>query len=143
MQELGRRWRLLAEGAGIAGLLCAHVLTRAYDHVVLVERDLLPDAPVHRPGVPQSRHVHGLLDRGLRDIEHLVPGFTTDLLQHGAGLVDFAADIALRTPAGWLPRVPSCLRSCTASRPLVETAIRRRVLSHARSSCTSATWPTA
>ena len=48
----------------MAGLLAARVLADAYAEVVVVERDELPHAAAHRRGVPQSRHIHGLLAAG-------------------------------------------------------------------------------
>ena len=48
-------------GGGISGLLSAAAIAPHYDHVVLVERDALPDFPAHRPGTPQDTHAHALL----------------------------------------------------------------------------------
>ena len=52
-------------GAGFAGLCAARVLSRVFDRVTVVERDRLPSSPEDRPGIPQGRHVHALLARGL------------------------------------------------------------------------------
>ena len=71
------RDRAVVLGGGVAGLLAARVLADRYRNVVIVERDRLP-ASGHRRGVPQSHHVHGLLPRGLRIVEELLPGFTDD-----------------------------------------------------------------
>jgi flavin-dependent dehydrogenase len=53
-------------GAGLAGLGAAKALADHFDRVIVVERDALPEKPEHRPGTPQSRHVHGLLVSGQR-----------------------------------------------------------------------------
>src|SRR5262245_21211966 len=54
----------LVVGGSIAGLLAARVLADHFARVTVVERDRFPDGPAFRAGVPQSRHVHGLLGRG-------------------------------------------------------------------------------
>jgi 2-polyprenyl-6-methoxyphenol hydroxylase-like FAD-dependent oxidoreductase len=71
-------------GGSVAGLLAAAALAPRYDSIVVVERDLLPDAPVPRRGVPQASHVHGLLPSGQQAIEELLPGFTDRLVAAGA-----------------------------------------------------------
>lgn len=51
-------------GASMAGLLAARALADFFEKVTVVERDVLPDDSANRRGVPQGRHVHGLLARG-------------------------------------------------------------------------------
>ncbi|MFD9791554.1 FAD-dependent oxidoreductase [Streptomyces sp. NPDC059070] len=114
-------------GAGIAGLLNARVLADHFERVTVIEQDTLPDHPAHRRGTPQDAHLHGLLLRGRQVVEQLVPGFTDDLIAHGAPTIDLAADLAIRSPFGWGRRARSDLRTVSASRILVERVIRRRV----------------
>ena len=45
-------------GGSMAGLLAARVLADAFARVTIVDRDHVPDGPVFRKGVPQSRHLH-------------------------------------------------------------------------------------
>lgn len=52
-------------GASMAGLSAAAVLASRFASVVIVERDVVPDQPAARKGVPQGRHAHGLLPPGL------------------------------------------------------------------------------
>ena len=54
---LGRQ--ALVIGAGMSGLAAAGALAEHFERVIVVERDLLADAPAHRPGTPQSRQLHG------------------------------------------------------------------------------------
>jgi flavin-dependent dehydrogenase len=72
--------RAVVVGAGLAGLLAARVLAPRFGEVLLVERDRLPlDASgveAARKGVPQGRHVHGLLPRGGQALERLFPGIS-------------------------------------------------------------------
>ena len=60
-------------GASMAGLLAARALSDFFDTVTVVERDMLPDDPVNRLGVPQGRHPHGLLARCALALEELSP----------------------------------------------------------------------
>ena len=115
-------------GAGLAGLLSAHVLAGRFARVTVVERDQLPqDGPVFRPGIPQSRHVHVLWARGLRLIESQLPGITEELLASGAGIVDAPADTYWLSPADWF-RPISGAPLLAGSRELIEWTIRRRVM---------------
>jgi glycine/D-amino acid oxidase-like deaminating enzyme len=56
-------------GASLAGLLAARALADAYERVTVVERDVLPNNPENRRGVPQGRHAHLLLLRGTQILE--------------------------------------------------------------------------
>ena len=56
--------RAVVLGASLAGLLAARVLSDAYGQVTVVERDELPETPMHRRGVPHGRHLHALAARG-------------------------------------------------------------------------------
>jgi phytoene dehydrogenase-like protein len=50
MPVLGERAVVI--GASMGGLLAARVLTDFYRTVTVVERDVLPDGPANRRGVP-------------------------------------------------------------------------------------------
>ena len=63
-------------GGSMAGLLAARVLAERFATVVVVERDRLPNGPEPRRGVPQGKHIHGLLAGGQQAIEQLLPGLT-------------------------------------------------------------------
>ena len=66
--------RAVVVGAGMAGLVAAQVLADHFTRVTVIERDRLPDGPAPRAGVPQSRHIHILLARGMALLDQLVPG---------------------------------------------------------------------
>jgi hypothetical protein len=110
-------------GGSIAGLLAARVLADHLERVTIVERDELPERPEFRPGVPQSRHFHGLLGRGQEVLESLFSGLTAA----GASLLEWPADLLSLGPAGWGWRFPTGISVLTPSRHLLEWAIRRRV----------------
>src|SRR5579884_12305 len=114
-------------GGSMAGLLAARVLAGHGARVTIVERDRLPDGPAFRKGVPQSRHLHVLLARGLEIIEQLCPGFEHELLAAGAVPVAWPRDALWLTPRGWCERFAAGVRIVSASRDLVEWAVRRRV----------------
>src|SRR5262245_14246715 len=62
-------------GGSLAGMCAARVLSDFVDRVTIVERDAYPSSHDFRSGVPQARHVHNLLARGLREFEGFFPGF--------------------------------------------------------------------
>jgi 2-polyprenyl-6-methoxyphenol hydroxylase-like FAD-dependent oxidoreductase len=113
-------------GAGIAGLMAAGVLAARFDRVTLVDRDRLPAEPGFRAGVPQSRHLHGLLRGGLDVMERLHPGLETELVAAGAVRLS-GADFLRLSAAGWSKRFDSPAL-VAASRELIEWTVRRRVL---------------
>lgn len=114
-------------GAGMAGLLAARVLADHIEQVTLVERDELPDGARPRRCVPQSRMLHALLPRGQRIVERLFPGYGRELLAAGVVPLHLPTDAVMLTPAGWLDRRAVGWPLLSASRPLYEWALRRRL----------------
>ena len=114
-------------GGSIAGLLAGRILTNHFEHVTIVERDRLPQDPTPRPGVPQSYHIHGLLNQGQRILEQLFPGLTASLIKKGAIKFDWAADSTWLWRSGWSPRFASGITICACSRNLLELTIRKHL----------------
>ena len=114
-------------GGGMAGLLAARVLASHFERVTLIERDALPDSVHARKGVPQGRMLHVMLPRGQGIIERLFPGYGHELEAAGAVSLRLPADALLLSPAGWLDRRASGWPLLSASRPLFERALRRRL----------------
>lgn len=112
----------------MSGLLAARVLSAHVGEVVLVDRDHAPDGSEPRAGIPQGQHVHILLGRGARLLERLFPGLSADLDAAGATPVDITADILLISPGGTAPRWPSGLMTRAATRYLLESRVRSRVV---------------
>jgi 2-polyprenyl-6-methoxyphenol hydroxylase-like FAD-dependent oxidoreductase len=112
-------------GGSMAGLLAARVLAEFFDRVTIVDRDRLPAQPAFRDGVPQSRHLHALLRRGLDVIEDLFPGFESDLVAAG-GVPLKGSDFLRMSAAGWASRFdgPPLV---AATRELIEWSVRTRV----------------
>ncbi len=115
-------------GASMAGLLTARALSDHFEHVTLIERDRFPEGAESRKGVPQSRHAHGVLARGLRIMEQLFPGLTRDLIAGGALPSDIALDICWYQFGGYKARFDADLPGIVLSRPFLEAHIRQRVL---------------
>jgi 2-polyprenyl-6-methoxyphenol hydroxylase-like FAD-dependent oxidoreductase len=122
----------LVIGGSMAGLWSARVLANHFDRVTIIERDRFPDGPEWRKGVPQARHVHILLVRGMQILEELFPGLEDELAAAGAPLVDWSLDCASRFVSGWGPRFRSGLATRTCSRALLEWRIRQRLAAHGR-----------
>lgn len=115
-------------GGSIGGMLAARVLSEHYDRITLIERDHLPEGSGNRPGVPQARHLHFFLKRGLMVVEELFPGIKDDLLAAGSHLLDQGKDFRILYRSGWSPKVACNLEICAFTRPLLEGAIRRHLL---------------
>lgn len=119
--------RAVVAGASMAGLLSARVLSDRFREVVVVERDRLPTGPRPRRGVPQDRHVHGLLARGRDVLEELLPGFTDEVVRHGGVTGDLAGDCRWHMNGAFLASYDSGMVGLAASRPLLESVVRSRV----------------
>lgn len=114
-------------GGSMAGLLAARGLADCFELVTLVERNRLPSTPEHRPGVPQSRHVHVLLTQGQQLLEQLFPGLCNQLITAGARPFDWVADWLWLGTGGWQPRYHSGLTGYGCSRLLLEWLVRQRL----------------
>lgn len=115
-------------GGSMAGLLAARVLADGFETVTLLERDPMPDESVARRGVPQSEHVHVLLEPGRVALEALFPGYGEDLQSAGGLVIDAAADLNYYDRGAYLAAGDEKVPMYCASRPLFERVARRRVL---------------
>lgn len=133
MAKIGNHALVL--GASMAGLLAARSLSEFFGAVTVVERDPLPDiAPqtaTARRGVPQGRHLHGLLPRGGQVLEQLFPGILDQLVIDGALHMD-GHDLSrlhydlgghLMVRSGGAPSFAAHL----ATRPFLEEHVRARL----------------
>jgi len=125
----GRHGRAVVLGGSLAGLLAAAALATRFAEVTIVDRDPL-DVPLDAPrrGVPQGRHTHGLLVGGMRAMEELLPGLTEALVRRGGRDVDVVERARWHLGGGSLARFPSGLTCLLASRTLIESEVRARVL---------------
>lgn len=113
----------LVIGGSLAGMCAARVLSDFVDRVTIIERDAYPSAHDFRPGVPQARHVHNLLARGLREFEGFFSGFERRMLERGAVAVESGWDVATLWPHGWSRRSHTGLWQLYASRALIEATV--------------------
>ncbi|MEG4322900.1 MULTISPECIES: 2-polyprenyl-6-methoxyphenol hydroxylase-like oxidoreductase [unclassified Microcoleus] len=114
-------------GGSLAGLLAARVLAKHFDRVSIVERDFFPEEAAPRPGLPQSRHLHILLNRGKIIIEQLFPGLENELIAAGAPRLD-PKSIGWFSPQGWATHFsPDVNDLIMFSRDLLDRQIRRRL----------------
>lgn len=111
----------------MAGLLAARVLADGFETVTVVDGDPLPDEPVARDGVPQSNHIHALLEAGRATLEDLFPGYGEDLLGADGLLIEFGNDLRYYTHGDFLAPAPNRIPLYSATRPLIEAIVRRRV----------------
>jgi 2-polyprenyl-6-methoxyphenol hydroxylase-like FAD-dependent oxidoreductase len=119
--------RAVVLGASMAGLLAAQVLSDAYGQVTVIDRDELPETPMHRRGVPHGRHINALLARGQQALEELLPGLTAELVALGVPAGDVLADARLYLSGHRLRQARTGLGLLSASRPFLESHVRARV----------------
>lgn len=121
-------------GASMGGLLAARVLADFYQKVTIVERDMLPVAPVNRRGVPQGRQIHAIQARGTQILDELFPNFVDELRAGGVMSWDDGdlSKLCVSVAGHQLVRSGKVPNSQTisvsfASRPFLEWHVRRRV----------------
>ncbi|MCP9963607.1 FAD-dependent monooxygenase [Streptomyces somaliensis] len=119
-------------GGSVAGLLAARVLADHAERVTVVERDRYPAGIEPRAGVPQGRHLHVLLEGGQHAMESLLPGVVEELLAGGAPRLGMPEDVVQWEAGSWHRRTDAAVHIITASRPMVEQVVRRRVLADPR-----------
>jgi 2-polyprenyl-6-methoxyphenol hydroxylase-like FAD-dependent oxidoreductase len=119
--------RAVVLGTSLAGLLAARVLADAFGQVTVIDRDELPETPMHRRGVPHGRHIHALLAGGQLALEELLPGLTAELVAYGVPTGDMLADARLYLSSHRLRQAHTGLGLLGASRPVLEGQVRARV----------------
>jgi 2-polyprenyl-6-methoxyphenol hydroxylase-like FAD-dependent oxidoreductase len=124
-RQIGDRTVVL--GAGMAGLLAARVLADSYGQVTVIDRDELPETPMHRRGVPHGRHLHALAARGQQALEELFPGLTAELVAHGAPVGSLLTEARLYLSGHRLRQADTGLMLLCASRPFLEGHVRARL----------------
>ncbi|HEX8487434.1 MAG TPA: FAD-dependent monooxygenase [Propionibacteriaceae bacterium] len=126
--------QIVVVGGSSTGMLAAAALAGPGREVTVVERDVFPDRPQPRPGVPQGHQAHVFLYRGLQAAEELLPGLRQELLAEGAVPANTGQMLWL-TELGWMPERQSAFEVVSSTRPLLEHVVRRRTLAlpHVRS----------
>jgi len=114
-------------GGSVAGLLAARCLADYFSDVTVLEADEYPADPATRRGVPQGSQIHALQEAGRATLEDLFPGYGEDLLAAGGLLIDGASDIRFYSEGGFLADGSQRLPGYTATRPLFEAVVRRRI----------------
>ena len=113
-------------GGSLAGLFAAAATASSGARTTIIERDVLPNEPSSRKGVPQDRQPHVLLHRGLLAAEELLPGLREDLIRHGAVRFDSGA-MPWLGEYGWMPTWIPSFELVSSTRPLLEHVVRERV----------------
>ncbi|MGW5017002.1 NAD(P)/FAD-dependent oxidoreductase [Streptomyces cacaoi] len=120
-------------GAGVSGLCAARGLAGHARRITIVERDVLDDSGGHRGpalprrGVPQGRHVHALLGTGSMALERLFPGLAEELVRAGAVRSQLLSQARYVLGGAPLARGETGVVALQATRPLLESVLRRRV----------------
>jgi 2-polyprenyl-6-methoxyphenol hydroxylase-like FAD-dependent oxidoreductase len=119
------RQHAIVIGGSMAGLLAARVLSDHFAQVTLIERDRLIGDAEPRKGVPQGRHVHGLLARGAAIMGEYFPDLFPTLAKDGAIPVG-TEDIRWNQLGVWMAPVRSPVRMFQ-SRPFLEQHVREQL----------------
>ncbi|MET8954589.1 FAD-dependent oxidoreductase [Streptomyces sp. NPDC004393] len=127
--------RAIVVGASVAGLLAAVAVSDAVDEVTVLERDVLPEGPAPRRGLPQARHGHILLTSGLNAIEALLPDLRLRqrVLVAGGREISLTSGAVMLGPEGWFRRWRHDSHPLlTCSRDLLDAVLREAVLDRPR-----------
>jgi 2-polyprenyl-6-methoxyphenol hydroxylase-like FAD-dependent oxidoreductase len=119
--------RAVVIGGSIAGLLAARVLSDHFQEVTLIEREALAHSAEPRQAIPQGRHVHVLLDQGIRVVQHLFPDLVPALVDAGLTLADTSRDFRWHHFGVWKTRMTTGINILFLNRPLFEWHIATRV----------------
>jgi 2-polyprenyl-6-methoxyphenol hydroxylase-like FAD-dependent oxidoreductase len=119
----------LVIGAGIAGLAAARALADFFDYVIILENDAVSKPAAHRPGTPQSRHLHGLLPGGQQALSYLFPDFENALSETGAVRRGIGYDYHIERP-GYdpFPLRDFGIHVYSVTRPVLEQTVRECLL---------------
>jgi pimeloyl-ACP methyl ester carboxylesterase/2-polyprenyl-6-methoxyphenol hydroxylase-like FAD-dependent oxidoreductase len=126
MEKLGERAVVI--GGSVGGVLAAAALASRYERVTVLERDALPEAGEQRRAIPQGRHGHVLLGRGLDALDGMLPGISEEMIAAGAPTYAAFNDAYFAGEGFELARVAVGKTAITASRPFFEGHMRRRAL---------------
>ncbi len=91
----------------------------------MVERDELPNQPVHRKGTPQSHHANNLVPGALPHLERWFPGITKEFADDGATRV--GSNLRFIVNGVRLARPVDDLGVLLMTRPLLDAKIRKRL----------------
>lgn len=111
-------------GGSIAGLSAARVLSDYFEKVTIFERDILPETPDFRKGVPQGRQPHMLLKRGQMIMDEFFPGFTEVMRYAGANPINMGGT-HWHAFGVWRPQFDSSIELLGGSRLLIEHTVRK------------------
>lgn len=114
-------------GGSMAGMLATRALCDHFERVTVIERDRLPAEPAPRRGAPQARHLHALLNRGLRILNSFFPKLQEELVTRGALVIDMANDMTWLTPAGFGVNFETDIAIMGCSRDLLEWCVRQQL----------------
>ncbi|HUS31806.1 MAG TPA: hypothetical protein VMZ53_25065 [Kofleriaceae bacterium] len=111
-------------GGSMAGLATAAALASRFERVTIVERKPVPDGVASV--APHGRLPHVLLRGGFDALSRLLPGLLEEM--HAAGATLSTAARGRWWSGGWRMRPDSDAIAPLATRGLLETVVRRRVL---------------
>jgi 2-polyprenyl-6-methoxyphenol hydroxylase-like FAD-dependent oxidoreductase len=127
-QSAPERGRAIVIGGSMAGLLAARVLSDHFQEVTVIEREGLATSADPRKAVPQGRHVHVLLDSGIKVIEHLFPDLLPALVESERAVrSDISRDFRWRHFGVWKARFNSGIDILFIYRPSFEWNVAARV----------------
>ncbi|MER7974496.1 FAD-dependent monooxygenase [Streptomyces sp. NPDC096080] len=119
--------RAIVIGGGLAAMLTAQALSTRIE-VVVIERDTLPEGPLHRKNLPQAHHVHHLWAGGAEAIETILPGTLKALTAAGARRIPLTTGMVALSPQGWFRRWDESHYTIACHRDLLDWVVRDQVL---------------
>jgi len=114
-------------GAGIAGLLAAQALSKHFSQVTVLDRRTLDENQDFTKGVPQSDHLHVMLQRGQTIIDRMFPGIIEECAKSSDMSNDWGTETYWNNPFGVLPNQKSPIKTWHFSRGTLDRQILKRL----------------
>jgi 2-polyprenyl-6-methoxyphenol hydroxylase-like FAD-dependent oxidoreductase len=111
-------------------MLAARALVDHFGQVTIVERDISTQGEEPRKGVPQARHVHALLCKGMQIMQEFFPDLFPALLHRGSTCLDTAEEMEWYQHHVWKVKMHSGIEVYSQSRPLLEDEVRKQLATY-------------
>lgn len=120
--------KIVVIGGSITGCMAAEILTRHFDDVTIVDKGNFSLNSSERVNIPQEKHAHVVLLKGMMLIKDIYPDILDKLKASGAPYSNLGEDIDWMQYNEWKVKYKSQYGSYFFSRNLLDSIIRKETL---------------